>query len=410
MKLFILLLLLCLGIPSFSQVTDSRGWYQTKDIENIEIGWIKRVQFTAPAKSFTQHGRTYTAAQIDMAQKMAVWLQQTYSPKGLLGEMKISVYALPASEPVTSSSYNYNEAEKNNRNALPGTYGALARLYMNLRKTDTKKFWPIDGLANYYVWQIMANNIELISRQLIGLSTPDEYYCIMPKYSIGMKGKYGGAESDKKASEQNFTGSPNLKNYEHYWIPGDALNNNESFYTVVMTRDRQALPFEQVTVSQLINRLEKQLPLMYKIDRNSGGRMNDVQEKAKKGLGIMKEKFRDQYNEYVYLNSSSDINIVDLANIDANSNFYWMQTKPEVQDKYGNTTVGFPLLRLKKGIKEACAAAGPQWVVFKLFKGAHSDDAGAMHLLENFVSRFNYDYLYDYCFGKEQPVKPYQPK
>ncbi len=388
--------------------TDNRGWYQGKSIEYAEIGWMKMLDFKDPAKPFIQNGRNYPASQMEVSQKLATWIQQTYSPRGLLGEMVQSVYALPAGQPGTSTSYNYNEAEKNNRNALPNTYGATGKMYSNLQKTSTKKFWPIDGLAGYYVWQVMANNIELISRQMIGLSSPDEYYCTMPQYSMGMKGEYQG--SDKMANYQNFMTSPNLKNYTHYWIPSDALNNNEHFYVVVMTKDRQPLPFEQVTVAELIARLEKQLPLMEKIDRNSGGRLGNMPEKAKNGLNIMKKKFKDNYNDYVYLKAGNDIRIIDLANLDEKSNFYWIQTKPSTSDNYGNTNIGFPLLRLKKGVKEACANSGPHWIVFKLYKGKFNDHAGAEHLMANFVSRFNYDYVYDYFFGTEKVTKPYQPK
>lgn len=391
-------------------VTDNRSWYQGKSIQYAEIGWIKMLEFKEPAKPFTQNGWKYTASQMEVSQKLATWVQQTYSPRGLLGEMVQSVYALQPSQPSpgTHHNYNYNEAEKNNKNALPNTYGAMGKMYMNLKKTSTKKFWPIDGLANYYVWQIMANNVELISRQLIGLSSPDEYYCTMPQYSMGMKGEYEGA--DKKANYQNFMTSPNLKNYTHYWIPSDALNNNEDFYVVVMTKDRQPLPFEQVTVGELMARLEKQLPMMEKIDKNSGGGMDNLLEKAKKGLGLMKKKFKDNYGDYVYLKAGRDIQIIDLANLDENSNYYWIQTKPSTSDNYGNTNIGFPMLRLKNGVKEGCANSGPQWLVFKLYKGTSTDHAGAADMMSNFVSRFNYDYVYDYFFGKEKVTQPYQHK
>ncbi|WP_460687510.1 hypothetical protein [Niabella aquatica] len=388
--------------------TDNRGWYQGKSIEYADIGWIKMLDFKDPPKPIILNGRNYPVSQMEVSQKLATWIQQTYSPRGLLGEMVQSVYALPAGQPVTSTSYNYNEAEKNNRNALPNTYGATGKMYSNLQKTSTKKFWPIDGLAGYYVWQIMANNIELISRQMIGLSSPDEYYCTMPQYSMGMKGEYEG--SDKNANYQNFMTSSNLKNYTHYWIPSDALNNNEHFYVVVMTKDKQPLPFEQITVAELLTRLEKQLPLMEKIDRNSGGRLDNMLQKAKNGLNIMKKKFKDNYSDYVYLKAGHDIQIIDLANLDEKSNFYWIQTKSQTTDSYGNTNVYFPILRLKKGVKEACANSGPQWIVFKMYKGKFTDHAGAEHMMANFVNRFNYDYVYDYFFGKGKVIKPYQPK
>lgn len=190
--LFTLLLLALFSLRIFAQQTDNRGWYDRKEIEKIDIGWIKIVQFNTPAKPFAQNGWNYPSSQTDAAQKVAVWMQKSYTPKGLLGEIVPSIYAPERPETASSSSYTYDEAEKNNRNALPNTYGAFAKLYMNLGKTATKKFWPISGLADYYVWNIMANNLELISKQLVALSSPDEYYFILPKYTAGIKGEFDG--------------------------------------------------------------------------------------------------------------------------------------------------------------------------------------------------------------------------
>jgi hypothetical protein len=152
------------------------------------------------------------------------------------------------------------------------------------------------------------------------------------------------------------------------------------------------------------------LPLMAKIDKASGGGMDNVLEKAKNGLNLMKKKFKDNHNDLVYLKAGYDIDIILLANLDEKSNYYWMQTQPSTSDQYGNTNIGFPLLRLKKGVKEASANSGPQWIVVKLYKGKFNDHAGAEHLMSSFVNRFNYDYMYDYFFGKEKVTLPYTAK
>jgi hypothetical protein len=100
-------LITCLGTNSLhAQPTSYRGWYERSDIEDIDIGWIKTLQFKEPAKPFAQHGWSYTARQMDHAQKLVTWLQQTYLPKGYLGEIQQSVLAQEPTYPVTSNDYN----------------------------------------------------------------------------------------------------------------------------------------------------------------------------------------------------------------------------------------------------------------------------------------------------------------
>lgn len=68
-----------------AQPANERGWYERADIEDVEIGWIKMLQFKDPSKPFAQHGWSYTARQTDITQKMAAWIQQTITPRGMLG-------------------------------------------------------------------------------------------------------------------------------------------------------------------------------------------------------------------------------------------------------------------------------------------------------------------------------------
>ncbi|RYG49875.1 MAG: hypothetical protein EOO01_11945 [Chitinophagaceae bacterium] len=398
-------------MPAFAQPTNEKGWYDREDIQDTEIGWIKVFQFKEPAKPFAQHGWSYPANQTNIAQQIATWMQQTITPRGLLGEMVQSVLAPEPSASISSSSYTYNEAEKNNRNALPNTYGAFAKFYMHLQKTSTKKFWPINGLADYFNWNIMANNLQLITVQMVNLSSPDEYYCTMPKYTIGMKGEYEKDWNIEYANYRDFTNSPRLKNYEHYLIPSRAIDqNNQSFYTVIMTKDNQPLPLEQVTVGQLIARLEKQLPLMYKIAINNGSRVANLMENAQRGIRIMKQKFSNKLNEYVYINGSTAlIDLIDISQIEEGKDIHWLRTQATTAVSSNYTTTNFPLLKLKKGVKESLAKSGPQWIVCRLTKGGTAGDGGEIHLMETFINRFNYDYVYDYFFGKEKTIKPYAP-
>jgi len=399
-----------LTVQTMAQPTNAKGWYDRADIENIDIGWMKTLQFATPAKPFAQNGWSYPAQQTETSQKLTAWLQQTYTPKGMLGELKQSVYAPPAPEPLTSRSYNFNEAEKNNRNALPNTYGAVAVMDVLLVKTATQKFSPMYGNRATLKWNIMANNIELITSQQVGLSSPDEYYCTMPRYTIGMKGEYDKDWMEQMARYRNFTDNPALKNYEHYLIPPKAIASSAGSYAVIMTKDRQPLPFEQVTVAQLISRLEKQLPMLYKIALNNGSKDIDLMERAKRGFGYFKEQYKNRLNEFVYIaGAHSIIDIFDFTDADPGKDFGWIRTQAIVQENRDYTSTNFPLLRLKKGVKEACASGTPQWIVFRVESSIAAGNAGEIHLMETFMNRFNYNYVYRYFFGNEKVTDPYKP-
>lgn len=411
--------LACLNVALFfflylqaaAQPTNERGWYDRKSIEDVEVGWMKVLQFKEPAKPFAQHGWSYTARQTEFTQQAATWMQQTLTPKGMLGEMKLSVLAPAPSAPVTSKSYTYNEAEKNNRKAFPNTYGAYAKFYMHLQKTATKKFWPINGLADYYTWDIMANNIEAISKQWVALSSPDEYYCTMPKYSIGMKGEYDNDWLKEYANYRDFTTSPALKRYEHYLIPSLAIDHTrQTYYVVIMTKDNKPLPFEQVTVGEFINRVEKQLPLMYQAAVNNDTKLNNLMENAQRGLKYIKQQYSNRLNEFVYVSSSSaQIDIVDLYNMEPGRDIYWLKTQAITQENRDYTSTSFPMLRLKKGVKESLATTGPQWIVFRLGKGVDMSSSAEILVMETFINRFNYEYVYNKFFGDNKVIEPYKP-
>lgn len=410
-SLILMTLLVYLPVVSLqAQSTDEKGWYKSDEIQGIDIGWIQELQFKEPAKIFAQHGWSYTAKQIDYARSMANWMQQTYKPKGLLGEMKMSLLAPPPSYPINSSSYNFNEAEKNNRNALPNTYGAMSKMYLFLRKTAQKKFWPIDGLADYYTWFIMANNVEMISKQMVGLSSTDEYYCMLPNYTIGTKGRYENENLERYANYRNFTGSRNLQPYEHYLIPPKIVDPGSAKYVVVMTRDKKPLPFDQVTIGELISRLETQLPIMYKIAINDGTKMQNLMENAKRGIQILKDNFKNQLNDFAYLTDFTyQIDVVGLANLEKGKEVYWLRSQPVSVVNNDYTSVYYPLFKLRKGVKEACAKGEPQWIICRLERGGRPDHEGEIHLMETFLERFNYAYLYNYFFGKDKVIEPYKP-
>jgi hypothetical protein len=412
MKANLLILFCAMSLRSFAQTPDSRGIYVGDMLENVDLGWMNTITLKQPSKPFSQYGWTYTAAQTDASQKIGTWIQQTFTQRGLLGEIKLALLAPEPSHPITSKDYDHNAAEKNNRNALPNTYGAWVKFHRCISKTATKKFWPTPGNHCYMGLDIMINNVQLITKQIITLSSTDEYYCFMPKYEPGMKGRFDKDWMPAALSYRNFEKSPNLKNYEHYIVPAKSIDQSGNSYVVVMTKDGNPLPFEQVTVRELIARIEAQFPMIHKLAANSGltTRMPNVLEDAKRGFQIFKNKYKDQLNNYVYSsNLDNSIDLLSFSQIEEGRDISWIRTAKSTTTGSGYEETNFPLLRLKKGVKQTLQTGAPQWIIFKIDDAINVAYNGSVQMMDNFVSRFNYDYVYRYFFGKDKVIEPYSP-
>jgi hypothetical protein len=405
MKSLILFILLSIcTLQGWSQPTNDRGTYYSEGIENIEIGWTD-IRKPKPLDPFIQNGWKYPKEQMDFRERIISWWQSSYKPKGLMGEMIDYLYAPPAPLPMSNSSYDYNEAEKDNSRAFPNNYGAYARLHGNVSKTSTRKFWPTSGNLSYNTWAIIANNVPAINYQQVALSSPDEYYGTQPpRYDQENRGDYGADFYETYARYCNFLNSPNLKNYDHYFDPVTRK------YIVIMTKDRKPLPFEKVTVGEFLDRVEKQFPTMLKIVSAFGEKHPATKlENAKKGLQIVKDRLKDKRNEYVYITPTAKFDFWWLANTDERSNISDMiRTKPTEPRPGGGEYTYQPLVRLKKGVKESSVNAGPLWIIFSIGVPVEVKYGGSKDAMDNFVNRFNYDYVYQYYFGDKKPTEAYK--
>lgn len=155
--------LLSAGIyASCGQATNARGAYYAEGVENTEMGWTEILKFTGSAQPYQKNGWNYPANQIAFRETIIRWWQATYTPTGVMGEMIKSVLAPPRSEWPKGQ---FRQQEDDSRFALPNTYGAFARIHFNISKTETKKFWPSSGNLSFTNWNIMANNVALISKK-----------------------------------------------------------------------------------------------------------------------------------------------------------------------------------------------------------------------------------------------------
>jgi hypothetical protein len=393
---------------SYGQSTNQRGAYYSEGIENLEMGWTEVLKFNEPAKAYVKNGWNYPANQIAFRETVISWWQSTYTPKGVMGEMIKSVLAPARSEWPKGE---YRQQEDDNRFALPNTYGAFARIHSNISKTETKKFWPSSGNLSYSHWNIMANNVTLLSNQIVGLSSPDEYYFTMPMYSVSENEQVGNFAADhyvQYAGYCDFSKAANLKKYQHYLRP------DTKTYIVILTKDNQPLPFEQVTVDEFLNRIEKQFSAMQSL--NADSRVPGLVENARRGFQVLKEQYKNKLNEYVYFSdhNKQKIELYDFQYIEEKVKkgkpLNFIYTDAISKNNSGGTlsiSTNYPLFRICKGVKELCATGGPQWIVFSLGVPVNLNYAGSKHTMNHFVHRFNYDYVYQYYFATK-PSKPYQ--
>lgn len=374
---------------------------------DTDIGWMKKIEFSTPPKSITNEDRKYTAKQVGDAQNILLWMQQTFSPKGMLGDVKWYTNTPAKSEPVTSKYYSFGEAGKNARRALPHLYGAYGKFFVFLKKDASGKFVPENN--DQIRWNIEANGVENISWQIEALSTPEDYYFLMPRYEIGLKGTLNKEWNQSAANFRNFTNHPNLRNYDHYYIPSGQIPNQLDFYTVIMTKSRQPLPFEHITVGEFIKRLEERLPMIYQMQINSGSKDIDLKARAEKGFQAFKNKFAARSNEKAYLPEKFQLDLFHFADSDEKSTFPWFQTANGKYENRDGFPTFFPVLKLKKGVREASITGDPQWLVIRWNAPMSKTLAGDVHYMDSILNRFNYEYVYEYFFGDKKPAPLYKP-
>lgn len=370
---------------------------------NVDAGWKKKIVFNTPPKTMTVDDRNYSVKQVGDAQTMLTWMQETFSPKGMLGDAKWYLNPTAKSEPVTSKYFGLDEAAKRNRTALPHLWGAYSKFNVFLKKDASGKY--VEETPHEIRWNIEVNGLENFSYQISAISTPEEYYFLMPRYEIGMRGLMESDYSKNAANFRNFTNHPNLKKYDHYYVPSRTLSpGSNDYYVVIMTKDQKPLPFEHVTIGDFIKQLEKQFPLMLYMKANERDNPK-FKEQAEKGFQIFKDRFAAKANEKVYLQKGIQLDILFFSNADEKSTFRWLQTTA-IEKETGYSY--FPLLKTGKRVKEASMNGEAQWLFMRWEPPMSKTLAGDVHYMDSMLNRFNYDYVHNYFFGK-RPTEPYKP-
>ncbi|MHB1105677.1 MAG: hypothetical protein ACYCZ2_04870 [Lutibacter sp.] len=386
MKKIILITLLAIGTTSQAQVYRDRIGFDLESIADIDIGWMTIRKHTEAPKGKQLGNRIYSAKQIGYSQKFVEWMQQSYLPKGCLGDAGYYQNAIPKFSGTNSQLGN---AINMQRQALPQLYGAFSRMYMFLKKGEQGKFVPQVNLSDY--WHIGANLLEPISMPISFISSTEDYYFVLPDFNSNSRG-YN--TEDKAASNlMNFNNHKNILNYKHFYIPPKTIGDAAQ-YVVIMTKDKY-LPFEKITIGEFFTQAEKQLPVWQKIAPLSA----DNFALAQKNLTRLKEKYKDKWNDIAELKlSKTAITLYDFVN--AKEGYDDMFDNKDIYGKKDVYTT-FPILKVKKTALALCKTDQPQWFVM-WWTMSMPNEPYNNHLHESILNNFNFDYVYHFFFEPEK--------
>lgn len=380
MNKIIFLALLAVAITSQAQpVYVDRIGFKLESIADIDIGWMIIRKHTTTPIGKQLGDRIYSAKQIGYCQQFVEWMQQSYLPKGCLGDATYYQNYIPKFSPTNSLLGN---AINQHGHALPHMYGAQSKIYMFLKKDAQGKFIPQNNLSDD--WRIEANGLQNISDPVSFISSSEQYYFVIPDYSDNAKG-YNA--DDKAASDLGgFTNHKNLSAYKHFYIPNVG-------YVVILTKDKE-LPFEKITIGEFFTQAEKQLPIWQNVDPVSA----EKYAVAQKNLARLKEKYKSKWNDIAKLELSTQINIWSFINATEGYNDFF--DNKDIYGKEGIQTT-FPILKVSKAAKELCKTDQPQWLVIRWTMSMPREPYN-IHLHESILNNFNFDYVFNFFFNPEK--------
>ena len=384
--LLILLIMGSLNVQAQPVYIDRIG-FKLESIAGIDIGWMTIRKHTTAPTGKQLGDRVYSAKQIGNCQQFVEWMQQSYLPKGCLGDATYYQNYIPKFN--SSNSVLGNEINLHAR-ALPLLYGAQSAVYMYLKKDPQGKFVPQNNLAEY--WHMEANQLQYISAPVYFISSPEQYYFVMPHYHDGVKSDLAADHSGNQFL--GFDINKNIQPYLHLYIPPKVINDVPN-YMVIMTKDGK-LPFENVSIGEFFERAEQQLPHWQQIGDYSAENLAT----ARQNLARLKEKYKNKLNEIATLGAPyGQINFIDFVN-----------AKPGYSDFFDTTeeTTKFPIQKVSKAAMELCKTDQPQWLVIRWTLGMPNSSFN-VHLMESILNNFNFDYVYKYFFSSTIITEPYKP-
>lgn len=382
MKKIIIIILITVTITLQAQpVYVDRIGFKLESIADIDIGWMEIRKHTIAPKGKQLGDRIYSSKQIGYSQQFVEWMQQSYTPRGCLGNATYYQNHIPKFSGTNSLLGN---AINMHAQALPLLYGAQTKVHMFLKKDANGKFVPQTSHGEY--WHIEANGVQNISNHVFFISSPEEYYFILPDF----KHHSNGYEADDKARSNllGFDNHKNIKQYKHYLIPpGPGIENPQ--FVVILTKDNEEPPFDKVTIGEYFTQAEKQFPVWQQIVKVSA----ENYALAQKNLARLKEKYKNKWNDIAELQlQGADITLWEFINAS--------EERDDLFDNKAKQTT-FPILKVKKSAKELCKTDQPQWLVIR-WEWGMENASHYLHFHESILNNFNFEYAYNYFYNPEK--------
>jgi hypothetical protein len=352
-----------------------------RSMEDQVLGWIRIYDYKPATAPITVDTRVFSPAQLSIARLFANWMQASYLPKGALGDvLQVRNAKL--------SPYNQNTA------ALPNSYGALAKLYMQLKYGVNKKIEPLT--SDSLNWGMEANGAY--GTPLATISTPERYYLTLPTFE--QQGY--GPELDKAADVSHH---PVLKQFPTLFVRDGRTGNKR---LVVLTKDRRH-PFVTITKGEYLQALEAAVARKY---------ADETQKIARDNKG--NQKSIDYFMGYLNANHQKRVAVLrsnrekykarlqETAEIWTDEPGVLLENYADVFEGNGGTPMRLPVYTIDPRVVELSKTDAPQWII--MYWTASLNDPISLGLHNAILNNVDFQYIYDYFFDpakvKGQPYKP----
>ncbi len=352
-----------------------------QSLEDQVLGWIRIYDDKPATAPITVDTRVYSPAQLSIARLFTNWMQASYLPKGALGDvLQVRNARL--------SPYNQKTA------AQPNAYGALAKLYTELKYDANKKIVPMTSDA--YLWGIEANGFY--GDPADGISTPEHYYFTLPTFA-----QQGFGTDLDQASD--VSRHPVLGQFPTRFVRNSISGNQR---VVVLTKNHQH-PFVKVTKGEYLQAMETAVARLYDSEKQKIARENVGNQKSidyfmgylntnhEKRMAVLKsnrEKYKSRLQE-----------TAEIWTVQPN---VLLENVPDVFERDGGSPTRLTVYTFDPRVTELCKTDAPQWIV--IYWTAHLNDPVSLSLHQAMLNNVDFQYIYDYFFDpdkvKGQPYKP----
>ncbi|MEI6667094.1 MAG: hypothetical protein WCP29_02985 [Acidobacteriota bacterium] len=354
---------------------------QPPSIEDKVLGWIKIYDYKGAALPIRVDQRVYSPAQLSIAQLFANWMQASYLPTGALGDvLQIRNEKL--------GPYNQNTA------ALPQSYGAFAKLYLELKYGVNKKIEPLTN--SHLVWTIAANGFYGIPADAI--SSPEHYYFTLPTFD-----QQGYGDELEKAAD--VSRHPVLGQFPTFFMRNSATGNRKY---VLLSKDHK-LPFTIVTKGEYLDAMDAAIGRTRSAEKTritqaeQGDQkridvaMKDVDERTARRKAVLatnRERYRGRLQEPAEI-------VTDQPDV-------MLENSRDVFEGNGGRALRLPVYTIDARLTELCKTDAPQWIVISWTAQLNNPVSRSLH--EAILNNVNVEYIYNYFFDpgkvKGQPYKP----